>query len=411
MNKRIGLLATLIRLFVACLLTGMKTNKAQNMSALSIHAVHLSEMSVQALDTIPHRSEIIRAQQKRGGRTAAVLPIHYPRAILRAFDILPLEVWGPPGVDVSYGAAHLQPYVCSIVRNALSFLQTGGLAAVDMIVVPHACDSLQGLGSLLIDFTHPRQPVIPLYLPRDRRASDVEFLANEFRSMYRRLEEITGRSPSTAELMENIRREEAADELLAQLHQQRRRLPLSDLEFYHLIRTREYLPAETFSERARAALADIHPSRAMKERPGIPIILSGIVPEPMSLFESLAKAGGTVAADDLACCGRRLYPRGTDDDPFVHLAQSLLEAPPDSTRGHPIQARLDHLIKLTRASGAKGIVFYNVKFCEPELFDLPMLRQGLQKAGIPTTTVEMDVNDPLPQQTLTRLEAFLEMIA
>ena len=176
---------------------------------------------------IPRRLEVARAHKERGGLVAAVLPIHYPRALLRAFDILPVEVWGPPRVDVSYGAAHLQPYVCSIVRNALSFLQTGGLDVADLIIVPHACDSLQGLASILIDFVRPRQPVIPLYLPRGRRESDAAFLADEFRSLYRRLEEITHRSPSNADLMASIRREEAADELLAQLHERRMNLPLT----------------------------------------------------------------------------------------------------------------------------------------------------------------------------------------
>jgi benzoyl-CoA reductase/2-hydroxyglutaryl-CoA dehydratase subunit BcrC/BadD/HgdB len=166
-----------------------------------------------ALNAVPRRSEIVRTQRERGGRIAAVLPIHYPRALLRAFDILPVEVWGPPGVDVSYGAIHLQPYVCSIVRNALSFLQTGGLDVSDLIIVPHACDSLQGLGSILIDFVRPKQPIIPLYLPRGKRASDIEFLADEIRSLYRRLEEIVHRSPTDTELMESIQREEAADEL------------------------------------------------------------------------------------------------------------------------------------------------------------------------------------------------------
>ncbi len=386
---------------------------------------------MQTLPSIPHRSETIRAHQKRGGRVAAITPIHYPRALLRAFDILPVEVWGPPRVDPTHGAAHLQPYVCSIVRNILAFLQTGGLDVTDVMVVPHACDSLQGLGSILIDFVRPRQPVIPLYLPRGRRASDVEFLANEFRSMYRRLEEITGRSPSDVELMEHIQREEAANESLAQLHQQRTHLALDDLEFYRLIRSREYLPAETFSELARAVLTPIPDpllspqppflsqagerkgGRAQRgrDREGIPIVLSGIVPEPMSLFESLAEMGGVVVADDLACCGRRLYPRGTSDDPFVRLAQSLLGAPPDSTRGHPIQERLDHLVRLVKTSRAKGVVFYDVKFCEPELFDLPILRKGLQEMGIPTVTIEVDISEPLSHQTLTRLEAFLEMIA
>jgi len=384
---------------------------------------------------IPHRLEVARAHKDRGGLVAAVLPIHYPRALLRAFDILPIEVWGPPRVDVSYGAAHLQPYVCSIVRNVLSFLQTGGLDVADLIIVPHACDSLQGLASILIDFVHPRQPVIPLYLPRGRRESDAAFLADEFRSLYRRLEEITHRSPSNADLMAGIRREEAADELLAQLHQRRINLSLTPIEFYRLVRAREYLPAEMFSDLARAVLVEassppfgpllppcatrVPPSSPKLgrgrgdggDREGIPILLSGIVPEPMSLFESIAEMGGVVVADDLACCGRRLYPPGKSEDAFRHLAESILGGPPDSTRGHPIQERLDHLVRLCQESGARGVVFYDVKFCEPELFDLPLLRKGLQEAGVPSVAIEVDLNDPLSHQSLTRIEAFLEMMA
>ena len=71
--------------------------------------------------TIPSRKEVIKDIKNQGGLVAAVLPIHYSRALLRAFDIYPIEVWGPPKVDVSLGGAHLQPYVCSIVHHALSF--------------------------------------------------------------------------------------------------------------------------------------------------------------------------------------------------------------------------------------------------------------------------------------------------
>jgi benzoyl-CoA reductase/2-hydroxyglutaryl-CoA dehydratase subunit BcrC/BadD/HgdB len=378
------------------------------------------------LPAIPRRSEIIRAQQDRGGLVAAVLPIHYSRALLRAFDVLPVEVWGPPNVDASYGAAHLQPYVCSLVRNALSFLRTGGLDVVDVIVVPHACDSLQGLGSILIDFVRPRQPVIPLYLPRGMRESDIQFLAEEFRSVYRQLEDITHRSPSNADLMASIEREEAADALLAQLHQRRPQLALTQTEFYRLVRAREYLPAETCSELARAVLdgrptdsqpddsssGDAAPTRNPPLKgEGIPILLSGIVPEPMSLFESIAEMGGVIVADDLACCGRRLYPPGKSKDAFLRMAEGLLGGPPDPMRGSPIQERLDHLLRLTQASGARGVIFYDIKFCEPELYDLPDVRRGLQDAGIPSVTIEVDLNDPLSHQALTRIEAFLEMIA
>jgi len=378
----------------------------------------------------PRRMDVIRDYRQQGGSVGAVFPIHYPRELLRAFDILPVEVWGPPRVSAGQGAAHLQPYVCSIVQNALSFLQSGGLDVVDLLLVPHACDSLQGLGSILIDFIKPRQPVLTLYIPRGQRDSDVDFLADELRDIYRRLEAITGRSPSDPELADAIRREEAADALLAELHRDRQRLPLTDEAFYRLIRSREYLPAEKFYEIAQESRAGFDTRHTRRDAPesragiqirhtrrdrnpalqGFPILLSGIVPEPMSLFAALAEMGAYVADDDLACCGRRLYPAGQSADPFRRMAERIVGAPPDPTRGNPIQERLDHLLRLIEVSDAKGVVFYAIKFCEPELFDLPQLRQGLREAGIPSLALEVDINDQLSQPVLNRLAAFLEMI-
>jgi benzoyl-CoA reductase/2-hydroxyglutaryl-CoA dehydratase subunit BcrC/BadD/HgdB len=115
---------------------------------------------VTAGPAIAARHEVISTHRERGGRIAAVLPVFAPRALLRAFGFLPVEVWGPPGIPIAGGGSHLQPYVCSIVRNTLSFLLSGGLDATDLVLVPHACDSLQGLGSILLDFVKPRQPVL-----------------------------------------------------------------------------------------------------------------------------------------------------------------------------------------------------------------------------------------------------------
>jgi benzoyl-CoA reductase/2-hydroxyglutaryl-CoA dehydratase subunit BcrC/BadD/HgdB len=353
--------------------------------------------------------DVIREFRRRGGFVAAVFPIHYPRELLRAFGILPVEVWGPPRVNSGQGAAHLQPYVCSIVQNGLSFLQSGGLDVVDLLIVPHACDSLQGLGSILIDFIKPHQPVLTLYIPRGKEDSHIVFLADELRAIYHRLEVIIGCSPSNPELLAAIHSEEAADALLANLHLERKRLPFTDEVFYRLIRSREYLPVDQFTDLANEMLA-ISGGNGRTVLPRIPILLSGIVPEPMSLFASLAEMGGYVSADDLACCGRKLYPDGQSADPFRRMAERIVGAPPDPTRGSPIQERLDHLLRLIEISDAKGVVFYNIKFCEPELFDLPQLRHELRKAGFPSLTLEADINDQLSQPVLNRLAAFLEML-
>lgn len=358
---------------------------------------------------IPRRSQTLQAFVGNGGRLAAVLPIHVPRALLRAFGFQPVEVWGPPGIDPNPAAAHLQPYICSIARNALAFLLQGGLDRCDLIVVPHTCDSLQGLGSLLIDFIHPPQPVLTLYLPRARRPVDLNFLAAELRHFSRQLEAFTGLHPPDEAILACAQREEQADALLADLHRQRAGLAFSQIDFYRLVRSREYLPAEDFIALADRALARFDPRRAPQ---GIPLLISGILPEPMRLLEALESLGARIAADDLACTGRRLVSPGTSADPYLRIAESLQSAPPCSTRGDSLSARSAHLLRLAADGGARGAVFYTVKFCEPELFDLPALRQELETHGLRSLSLEADVSapsgDPLSHATLTRLEAFLE---
>lgn len=358
------------------------------------------------VDALPDRQEVIAAHKATGGRVAAVYPYHYPRALLRAFDILPVEVWGPPGRDPSPADAHVQPYVCTVIRCGLSLLLSGGLERADLIMVPHGCDSLQGMGSLLLDLLPPPQPVLTLYLPRGNSAHGPRFLAEELAALRLQLADITGKSPDDSALMSAILREEQADARFCQLLDDRPQLDLSEGAFYRLLRSREYLPAERFSAAADAALAGRDPAR----KAGVPIALSGIMAEPIAVLDAIDQAGGTVVADDLAGTGRRRYLPGSGDDPLLRLAGTLLGAPPCSTRSDAVSARVDHLLGLVRGRGAKAVIFYTVKFCEPELFYQPLLRKALDAAGIPSVTIEVDLAEQLPHQAITRVEALLETV-
>jgi len=143
----------------------------------------------------------------------------------------------------------------------------------------------------------------------------------------------------------------------------------------------------------------------------IPIIVSGIVPEPMALLDAIESAGGVVVADDLACCGRRLYPPGRSEEPYRRMAESLLGGPPDSTRGSGVGERAEHLLALAGRTGARAVLFWGVKLCEPELFYLPQLQAALEAAGLLSLAVEVDLGDRLAAGTVTRVEALLEMLA
>ena len=355
-------------------------------------------------DRLTPRKDVIERVRGLGRKVVAVLPFHYPRALLRAYRLHPIEVWGPPNIPRDEGSQHFQAYTCDIVLKATSFLLRGGMDPVDAILVPHTCDALQGMASVAADFLKPRQPVLTLYLPRGCRDSDRAFLIAELKRLAGCCAEISGHKPNEADWAEAFAAEEAADRALASLYQRRPQLALSDRDFYTVVRSREFLTAEDFAELA-ASLPEGDPLAE-----GVGLMLSGIVAEPLELFDRINEMGAHVVADDLACGYRRVYPPAAESNPFARLAAQLLACPPDPTRGSPIEQRLAALTSRMRESGAQGLLIYDVKFCEPELFDIPLLRKRLAAAGLPVLHVEFEMGMTVSRQVLTRIEAFVETL-
>jgi benzoyl-CoA reductase/2-hydroxyglutaryl-CoA dehydratase subunit BcrC/BadD/HgdB len=356
------------------------------------------------------RSQYIREQQQAGRKVLAVLPIHYPKEILTAMNVLAVEVWGPPGPPRGADAGRVQAYVCAVVRNALAFLAAGGAEAVDGVLFPHTCDSLQGLATVAPDLGGCDKPVLRfIHAHGDDRASARRFVRAELQGLISRLQELTGKSFDPQALRAAIALHGRIDGLRARLMAERVRLPMSDRQLFTLLRRGEYLWPEAHLQELLEAAATI---RHEKVQTGAPVMVTGIVPEPMSIFDALAEAGAWVAADDYAATGRRInrHRPQTVDDPVAALVASYFQAPLCSTLQANQQARIDYLEDLFDAAGAAGVIIHTVKFCEPELFDVPVIQARFAARNVPMLYIESELEAELSGQTLTRIEAFVEML-
>jgi benzoyl-CoA reductase/2-hydroxyglutaryl-CoA dehydratase subunit BcrC/BadD/HgdB len=145
---------------------------------------------------------------------------------------------------------------------------------------------------------------------------------------------------------------------------------------------------------------------------GARLLVTGIVPEPMAIFDALAEAGAWVAADDYAAIGRRISRTRSEDhdEPLATLVDCYFKAPPCCTRQANQAVRADYLEALLDATGACGIIIHTVKFCEPELFDVPVIRSRFAARDVPVLTIESELEAELSGQTITRIEAFVEML-
>jgi len=355
------------------------------------------------------REYMIKQKEGKGRRLFGIFPAQYPREILWAMNVVPLEIWDPP-LEVSHANAHLQPYICSVAKLGLELIMQGKCDDLDGFLFPHTCDSIQNLASIVHDHLGLKKPCYFFYHPKEPyKESSRSYYQEQLKSLVAALESQLG-SLNLDELKRRIWQGQRISMLLQKLYDRRARgkLAVSNMDFYRMVRLGEYLFPDDFIPELEAFLA-----RSEGEAKGrhTSVILSGVMPNPPGILTFLDNLRVMVAHDDFMVGSRRLLIPPSDlTDPFEQLTECYFRMPPCTTRTSSIGRRRDYLFRMIEATDARGVIFYMVKFCEPEWFDIPNLVDELRKRGTPALVLETELNQGFSGQVANRVEAFMEMI-
>jgi benzoyl-CoA reductase/2-hydroxyglutaryl-CoA dehydratase subunit BcrC/BadD/HgdB len=63
-----------------------------------------------------------------------------------------------------------------------------------------------------------------------------------------------------------------------------------------------------------------------------------------------------------------------------------------------------------KQSGADGVLFWYIKFCEPDAFDRPQLMNRLKAEDIPAAFIDMELTMSNFEAIKTRINAFCEIL-
>ena len=349
-----------------------------------------------------------------GGRVIASYPVWAPAEVVHAAGMLPLSLLGGgTSVELTHADARFQSFVCSIAKSTLELGFQGRLAGVDGLVFSNICDVARNLGSIY-KRNFPDTFVEYLHLPQNSTsASVVPYLASELRRLAAGFEATFGLKVTEAALTEAI---EAYDGLRARiraLYALRIAEPqqVSTTELYTILRAATLMPVGE----ATAALDDVLAGLAAREarpRDRLRVVVEGAFCEqpPLGLLEVLEEAGCYVVEDDLLLGWRWFTARvGGEGDPFERLASAYVnQAVPSSTRHESREHRSAGLIEKVRRGRADAVVFMPAKFCEPALFDYVLMKQGLERAGIPHMLVEFEEKMWTFERTRNEIETFVE---
>ncbi len=349
-----------------------------------------------------------------GGRAVASYPVWAPAEIIHAAGMLPLALLGGgTSVELTHADARFQSFVCSIAKSTLELGFQGLVAGVDGFVFSNICDVARNLGSIY-KRNFPEAFVEYLHLPQNSTSSAVAaYTASELRRLAAAIEDQFGLAVTETALAKSIETYNGLRARLRALYAFRIAEPekLSTTELYLVLRAAALAPPEETIVRLDALLAAL-PARGGRRQDRMRVVLEGLFCEqpPLGLLEVLEEAGCYVVEDDLLL-GWRWFVDDVpgDGDPFARLGAAYVDrAVPSSTRHEGRQHRADGLVEKVRRAGADAVIFAPAKFCEPALFDYVLMKQGLERAGIPHMLVEFEEKMWTFERTRNEIETFVE---
>jgi bzd-type benzoyl-CoA reductase N subunit len=334
-----------------------------------------------------------------------------PEEIILAAGALGYRIFGTD-LAISRADAHMQAYSCSLVRGALEEALAGRLDFLDGVVFPHTCDSIQRLSDIWrmnVKSCFHTDLIMPVKLNTDSAREYMAAVLDKFRQT---LEAKLGKSITTADLEAAVETGNRIRAAMRAVYTARMKTPglLKGADLHAMVKAAMVMDRAEFLELAENLLENLEQADG-RSFSGRRIVLSGGLCNMPDVYGAIEGAGGAVVADDL-CTGSRFF-EGTvapGKDVMAAIADRYAGRNVCPAKHAGITNRGEMLVRTVKESGADGVIFIYLKFCDPHGFDYPYLKQMLADEKIPCLLYEMEEQDAAGGQFQTRCEAFMEMI-
>lgn len=347
------------------------------------------------------------------GYTCAYTPL----ALIDAAGFTPYRIF-PVGEWPDQAGRLLHDNLCPHIKRVLDRALDNDLPDLAGMVFINSCDAMRRLADAWKQI-RPKDKVIILDLPPTAEKINVSFYADEISWLWNTLntwKDSEGEPPTDRSDIHKI--EDSImkyNELSFLLNETNKKIKENRLSGGSSRMQEIYNRASTAPpDHTIAFLKGLKDNGAVSEGNGVPVFVFGNMladPDVFSLFED---SGATIQDSDF-CTGSRLFHTINTDsskDMFVNISHQLLSHPPCARTfnpSSPAQIASDIVTK-AKACNASGVIGHIMKFCDPYLARIPLIRKALQSEGIPMLVIEGDCTTRSIGQQRTRIEAFIEML-
>ena len=345
-----------------------------------------------------------------GKGAVGIMPIYAPEEMVHATGYLPMGIWGVQGKTISKARTYLPPFACSIMQQVMELQCEGAYDDLAAVLFSVPCDTLKCLSqkwkgtSPVIVFTHPQN--------RGLEAAN-KFLVKEYELVKAQLEHYLGVTITNAALERSIAIYNENRQVMREFVKVAADYPqvIDAVSRHAVFKARQFMLKEKHTELVKELIAEV---KAMPVQPwtGKKVIVAGILLEPNELLDIFNEFGLAIVDDDLAQESRQIRVDVLDGEegPLYRMAKAWQQMYGCSVATDTKKGRGKMLMNKMAQTGADAVIIAQMKFCDPEEWDYPVMYREFEERGVKNLMIEVDQEVTSFEQVKTRLQSFVEMM-
>jgi len=335
--------------------------------------------------------------------------LYVPEEIIHAAGMVPYPTFGVTQ-PIMTADSYFQPCVCEFVRNLFDLAKENKFDFLDELVLCNTCDAIRHLYSIWNRYIES----VPCYIINNPQKMHDEagylFYRQELENFKIEMEKLSGNKITDNALQQSIELYDETRRLLKQLNELRKRdiPPITGAESLKIAIASMLMPKKEANELLRQLIDEVH-DREIEDDNCPRILITGSIIDDPTIIELVQDMGGNVVVDDL-CSSTKYYWYQTkkNSDPMDAIVRFHLERDVCACM-HPSENRYDYLTELASEFDVDGIIYFNIKYCHPFVYEATIYRKKLEQT-VPTLILETDHSLSGLGQLKTRVQAFIEML-
>lgn len=354
------------------------------------------------------RKAMEEASAKTGKGLVGWLEPYAPEEIIYAAGCIPVGLWGGQ-VELKRVRAYLPSFACSIMQSTMEMALNGTYDNLKAVVISSPCDTLKCIGQIW----KGKAPCIHFAHPMNRKLDCANtYLVSEYNLIRKKLEDILNVEITDAALAKSImvyNEYRTAMRTFVNVAAQYPNIITAKVR-HNIIKAAMFIDKADYTVLIRQLTNELR-KQSVVEFKGKKVVLSGITFEHDEVLDILEFYNLAVVADDLAQESRQFRTEVPYyGSPMESLAKMWQNHRGCSLAFDPYKERIQMLLELVKNTGADALIIGQMKFCDPEEYDVPLIMKALEEAEVPLLVVEIDQQSNAFEQIRTRVQGFVESL-